>query len=170
MKVTAREEFGLRLLTRMARGYAQGLPVSTQELADEENLSIQFVSKLMQLLKDGGLVTAVRGRNGGYTLSRDPRAIMLDEAMTVLGGRLFDSEYCSTWAAEGETCAHQGTCALRPVWGTVELLLSAALRRISLADLLESERELLARLAGAREETASGEAPTPGAAAHFSPR
>jgi len=110
---------------------------------------------------------------------------MLDEAMTVLGGRLFDSEYCSTWAEEGGTCAHQGTCALRPVWGTVELLLSAALRRISLADLLESERELLARqsgsaskgdvfaparLAGAREETASGEAPTPGAAAHFSPR
>jgi DNA-binding transcriptional ArsR family regulator len=78
MKVTAQEEYGLRCLVQVARGHAQGRSLSITEIAQGEGLSTPYVGKILAVLRKGGLVTAARGRSGGYTLTRNPRAITLD--------------------------------------------------------------------------------------------
>ncbi len=170
MKVTAQEEFGLRCLLQMARAWQKDQPVSAQEIGEAEGISVQIAGKILLVLKANGLASAVRGRKGGYQLSRDPRAITLDEVLTILGGRLFDSEYCSTHSGqgEGEDCVHAGSCTLRPIWGSIELMVSSVLRQVSLADLLDEEQRLRASLSRSAIEALAGRpGPIPARAGHL---
>jgi len=147
MKVTALEEYGLRCLVQLTRAYnAQG-HLTIPEIAEAEGLSTPYVGKILSTLRSGGLVASVRGRTGGFALSRPPRAITLDEALTVLGGRLFSSHYCDKFQdTEGESCMHSEDCTLRSVWGSIELIVGSVLKRMSLADLVEGEQEMRASL------------------------
>lgn len=142
MKVTAQEEYGLRCLVQLARAHAGRKTLTIPEIAESEKISGPYAGKLLAVLKQGGLVGAVRGRAGGYTLTRDPRAITLDEVLTVLGGRMFTSEYCSQFPGSETNCVHTDECNIRSIWGSVELVLCSVFKRMTLADLIGTDREL----------------------------
>src|SRR5262245_52149104 len=93
MKVTAQEEYGLRCLVQVAAQPATE-PITLTEIARREGMSVPHVAKLMGLLRHAGLVDSVRGRSGGYVLTRPPERISVYEALEGLGERLFDAEYC----------------------------------------------------------------------------
>ena len=65
MKITAIEEYGLRCMILLARNNA---PMSLPEISDAEGLSIPYAAKLLGILRKADLVSAERGRNGGYRL------------------------------------------------------------------------------------------------------
>src|SRR5271165_5441788 len=98
MKITAQEEYGLRCLLRLARVH-RGLPLTIPEIAAAENLSVPYVGKLLTVLRQAGLIDSVRGRTGGYHLSRPPAEIHLGAVMRTLGEPLFeDPGYCDRHA------------------------------------------------------------------------
>ena len=142
MQVSIQEEYGLRILTQLSSAFQSAESLSIQDIANAEGLSVQVVGRIMVVLKDSGLAEQVKGNKREFVLSRNPRAITLDEALTVLGGRLFDSAYCSDHAGSEDNCVHSCGCTLRPVWGHIELVVSSVLKRISLADLLEDEAQI----------------------------
>jgi len=144
MKVTAQEEYGLRCLMQLTRARADNQALTAAEIAAAEGLATPFVGKILAALKHGGLATQAKGGNRSWSLSRNPNAIMLDEVLSVLGGRLFTGAYCDKHTGKREDCVHIGACNVRPVWGALELLVSSILRRISLADLMGSESAIRA--------------------------
>jgi len=139
MKVTAQEEYGLRCLIQLAQARSENRSLTIGEIASSEGLATAFVGKILATLKSGGLVTQERGGHRGYNLSRNANAIMLDEVLTILGGRLFTGAYCDEHTGKRDDCVHLSACNIRPVWGSLELIVSSVLRRISLAELLGSE-------------------------------
>lgn len=153
MKVTAQEEYGLRCLVQLAKSFGAPTPLTIPDIAAAEGLSSPYVGKLMTALRAGGLVSSVRGRSGGYTLSRNPRAVTLDEALTVLGGRLFAGSYCDRYHGSHDNCVHTCDCAIRPVWGSIELIVGNVLKRMTLADLIEPEKTMRSNLSGAMNES-----------------
>jgi Rrf2 family protein len=153
MKVTAQEEYGLRCLIQLAKCQAEGVTLTIPEISAAEGLSGPYVGKLMSVLRNGGLVTGVRGRSGGYTLSRNPRAITLDEVLTILGGRLFTSNYCDKYHGSLENCVHTDDCTIRSVWGSIELILGSVLKRMTLADLIATQEVMRESLSAALRET-----------------
>ncbi len=144
MKITAQEEYGLRCLLRFARtGVGQSLTIP--EIAAAEGLSAPYVAKLLAILRQGGLIESVRGRNGGYRLTAEPAALGLGSALLVLGQPLFDDPgYCERHAGTEEAgpCVHRESCTLRALWCALEHWMRQALNRISLADLLQDETHI----------------------------
>jgi Rrf2 family protein len=159
MKVTAQEEYGLRCLVQLARAHASRRTLTIPEIAQSEKISGPYAGKLLSVLRQGGLVSGVRGRAGGYSLTRDPRAITLDEVLTVLGGRLFTSEYCSQFPGSDTSCVHTDDCNIRSVWGSVELVLCCVFKRMTLADMIGTEQELRDSLTAALRDSVA-ERPT----------
>lgn len=158
MKVSPQEEFGVRILLQLARASQTPDGISIQAIADAEGMSVQVVGRLMVTLKDAGLVAESKGSKREFSLTRNPRAITLDEALTVLGGRLFDSAYCEEHAGvDAASCVHTCGCTLRPVWGYIELIVSSVLKRISLADLLEDEANIRTNIPRFIQESLSKE-------------
>ena len=142
MQLQATEEYGLRCLLRVA-GAADLEPVSISQIARAEGLSPEYTAKLMRRLRLGGLVTSVRGAEGGYRLARSATQISVWDALQVLGGEFFPESFCPGHCGNRERCAHTSDCALRALWRTVQQTLRATLGGIVLSDLGRDERSML---------------------------
>ncbi|HRN47670.1 MAG TPA: Rrf2 family transcriptional regulator, partial [Niabella sp.] len=67
MKITAQEEYGLRILIRLAGNQdAEGL--SIPQLSESEGLSSHYVAKLCRILRMAELINSTPGNKGGYVL------------------------------------------------------------------------------------------------------
>jgi Rrf2 family protein len=140
MKLSSQEEIGLRCLVQLASREPGG-SASIHEVARAEGLTPAYVAKVLGVLRRGGLVIASRGRDGGYALARPAGDIALSEALTVLGGRLYDTAFCAAHAGApaGGRCAHDGNCSIRPVIVGLDRLVQDALSRVTLKSLVRSE-------------------------------
>src|SRR5262245_41677543 len=147
MKLTSQEEYGLRCILSLARQEklavlegSFGRPSSTiAQIAEREGLSAEYVGKLMGVLTRAGLVESVRGRNGGYRLSRPPAEICVSEALAALGGKLYrPAETCDRFSGELSFCVHSPTCSIRSLWSGLQLMIDYVLSRTTLEDLVST--------------------------------
>ncbi len=144
MKVTAQEEYGLRCILQLAQHFSHG-PVTGRQIAESEGLSVDYVSKLLMILRRADLVRSERGIKGGYALAREPRTITLGEIMRALGTddevvlTSPDSHMCDHFSGQMEACVHLNACAVRPIWTVLSRYLSNVLDHITLMDLLQEE-------------------------------
>ncbi len=146
MKYSSQEDYGLRCLLQVARASGKGESLSIPEISELEGLTPTHVAKLLMLLRRGGFIQSTRGQSGGYTLARPATEIFLGETLAVLGGRLYDGEFCSRHAGIHTVCAHAPACSVRSVWEIVQTAVDEVLDRISLADLLEKGEAMNADL------------------------
>src|SRR5467141_3572097 len=139
MRLTSQEEYGLRCLLRVARGQES---MTTPEIAVREGLTQAHVHKLMRLLRRGGLVKSVRGRNGGYQLARPAEQISVGSVLAALGGNLYTREFCGQHKGVELVCVRNRDCAIRAVWIAIDQAVQNALGKTKLSDLLRSEPEM----------------------------
>ena len=165
MKISSQEEYGLRCLLRLARA-EEGQSLTIPEIAASEGMSAPYVAKILSVLRQAGLIESVRGRSGGYRLAGTPADVSLGSVLRVLGEPLFDEPtYCQRHAgpeADGH-CVHHDGCTLRALWQTLEHWMRLTLDRITLADLLQSERRVTELLRSHLADTvfAPSESPPP---------
>ena len=142
MKLSAQEEYGLRCLLRLG-AQGDGTSLTIPEISRAEGISPEYVAKLMRILRRGGLVTSARGATGGYTLSRHADKITAGEALTLLGGRLFESDFCERHAGAESLCTHSIDCSIRSLWQALQTAVDQVLTRTTLKDLSCSEPEMV---------------------------
>lgn len=141
MKLSSQEEYGLRCLLRIARA-GEGASLTLPEISEAEGISASYAAKLMRLLVRGGFVTSARGQAGGYTLSRPAEKIVIGEVLALLGGRLFDPEFCATHSGVEDECTHTVDCSIRSLWRAVQIVVDYVLDRTTLRELVASEQEM----------------------------
>jgi Rrf2 family protein len=148
MKVTAQEEYGLRCILQLARHYGEE-PMVSRTIADQEGLSVDYVTKLLMGLRRADLVQSVRGTRGGFVLTRAPRTISVGAVMRALSaeeGLVLtspQSHLCDHFSGQLESCIHLGGCGIRPVWIILSQYISGMLDQISLMDLLQDEAQVM---------------------------
>ncbi len=135
MKLTAQEEYGLRCLLQVARA-ARAESITIAEIAERESLTFAYVAKLMRLLREAGFVTSIRGKSGGYRLTKPADELRINEVIDGLGEHLNDGCKCGRYKGKSEECVHAGDCATRALWTAADQLLHAFLANWTLADLL----------------------------------
>ena len=146
MHITTLEEYGIRCALQLARFSAdnESQAIRASQIADVEGLSTDYVAKIMQIFRKTGLVTSVRGHQGGFILSRDSKDVSLKDVMDCLqakGKTSNDEEFCDLYKGLNEECAHNCDCPLRPVWTIHFTYFDEVLGAVSLKDLLVKEEE-----------------------------
>ena len=68
MKITAQEEYGLRILIRIA-GCKDAEGMSIPQLSEAEGISSHYVAKLTRMLRMEGFINSRPGNKGGYILA-----------------------------------------------------------------------------------------------------
>lgn len=68
-----------------------GKKLSAGEIARKINASENHLSKVLQRLGKSGLVSAIRGPGGGFTLSKGPREISFLDIYEAIEGRVAES-------------------------------------------------------------------------------
>src|SRR5262249_39419046 len=107
-----------------------------------EGVSQAYTAKLLRELRKGGFVTAARGKEGGYALSRPAAEIVIGDVMTTLGGRLFESNFCESHSGSAAICTRSVDCSVRSLWRAVQVAVDQVLSKATLQDLLQNEAEM----------------------------
>lgn len=145
MKITAQEEYGLRILIRIARcADAEGL--SIPQLSEAEGISPHYAAKLARQLRLAGFLNSTPGQKGGYILSRPVTEININQVLKALGGALFESGFCENHNGMVKLCTNSVDCSARSLWKLVQLAVDQVLNNISLADLCGKEDDALVKL------------------------
>src|SRR2546423_11336547 len=110
MRLSAQEEYGLRCLLQVAREPEGAL--TTPQLAEREGLGAAHVHKLMRLLRRGGLVKSVRGRNGGYQLVRPAGQISVGSVLRAPRSHLYSRGFCGQHKGVELVCVANNGCGL----------------------------------------------------------
>lgn len=142
MKITSLEEYGFRCMLLLAQ-CSPGESLTLPEFQVREGISVPYAAKLLLVLKQAGLVKAVRGRNGGYTLTRPPERILLKEIFDALGQPVFSSTHCDKHSGLLDICAHADDCKVRNIWKSFDSVVSQLFDRITLADIASGKPEIL---------------------------
>ena len=143
MKLSSHEEYGLRCLLQVAQKGTSG-SATIPEISRHEGISIAYVAKLMRILRQSGFVKAARGKTGGYTLALPPERIYVGDALTLLGGRIYEDDFCNLHTGNLTSCAHSTDCSIRSLWRAVQGAVDSILRKTTIRDLLRSDYDTVA--------------------------
>ena len=132
MKVSAKEQYGLRAMVELARQYGSG-PVSLSEVAQAQDISLDYLEQVVPALRNAGLLNSTRGAKGGYELARSPDRISIGQVLRALDGNILPVRCAGDECREA--CARTDDCGARTVWQTVHDQVEHTLDSMLLADL-----------------------------------
>lgn len=138
MKITAQEEYGLRLLIRIA-SCRDHSGMSIPQLSDAEGLTSHYVAKLTRTLRIGGFINSTPGYKGGYVLAVPAKEININQVLKTLGGALFDKDFCASHTGALKMCTNSVDCSSRSMWQMVQSIIDQFLDKITLHDLVNPE-------------------------------
>ena len=140
MKITAQEEYGLRILIRIA-GCKDKAGLSIPQLSETEGLSSHYVAKLTRVLRMGGFINSTPGLKGGYVLAKPAKEIGIKHVLKVLGGVLFDQDFCGQHAGSLKLCTNSVDCSARSLWQMIQFTVDQLLDKITLHELANPEKQ-----------------------------
>jgi Rrf2 family cysteine metabolism transcriptional repressor len=135
MKVSAKEQYGLRVMAELADRYGEG-PVSLSEVAHAQGLSLDYLEQIVPALRDAGLLNSTRGAKGGYELTRPSDEITVGDVLRALDGDILPVLCVSE--SDARPCVRGDTCAARTVWQTIRDRVIETLDGMTLADIRQT--------------------------------
>jgi Rrf2 family protein len=118
-------EYGIQAVLYLA-AREKGTLVSAEEISKVLKIPREFISKILQSLRESGLILSSKGKSGGFTLAKDPsRVKLLDVVAAIDGLDMFDD--CVLGFPE---CTPTHPCPVHDIWGTL---------RTQAYDMLNSE-------------------------------
>ena len=95
---------------------------SAREIAEQYDIPIELMAKVLQRLVRGGLLASHHGTRGGYQLARMPTQISVADVIQAIDGPVSVTA-CST---EDSQCDQYAKCNVRdPLWRVRERILTA---------------------------------------------
>lgn len=126
-------EYAIRVLSYLYRFREKSHSVAF--LHKELSLPYKYLTKLMTELQKKELVSASRGRDGGFTLKRDASTIYLAQILEASGEPL-ESKRCILGFPE---CDAKNPCALHNQWLKPKSIIEEMLQNTSLATLVDTK-------------------------------
>lgn len=135
MKLSTRGRYGTRALLDIALHQGEE-PVPLRNIAQRQQISLQYLEHLITPLIAGGMIRSTRGARGGVWLAKRPQEIKLSEVMKLLEGSMAPVECVDN----PEVCLRSESCATRDVWGELKRVMDSVLESTTLQDLVERQK------------------------------
>lgn len=143
MKITYKGDYAIKSLLYLAARYIRENGCDSysqiQEISKDQDIPEKFLEQILLALKNAGFVKSLRGKNGGYTIAKNPENIKLGEIIRLIDGPLAPISCVSRSAYQA--CDFEARCVLKPIWARVNDAISDVVDHISFRQLVEMEQE-----------------------------
>ena len=136
MKLSTKGRYGARAMLELALNYKKG-PVILSDISRRQEISAKYLERIMNLLVSSGLVRSERGKNGGFTLAREPSKITLGQIVRVTEGSLS----VVNCVDDKKICKRSGDCVMLQIWSGLTDTINKQLNSITLKDIAEMHLE-----------------------------
>ncbi len=134
MLISTRGRYALRVMTDLAACPPEDY-VPLRTIAQRQGISEKYLETIIKLLVRAKLLSGLRGKGGGYRLTRPPDQYTVGEVL-----RLTEDTLAPVACLEGGGCPRAAVCPTLPVWQGLDQAISSYLDRITLADLVRQAR------------------------------
>ena len=130
MKLSTKGRYGVKAMVELAINYG-GAPLSIKTISKRQNISEYYLEQLFSPLRKAKLITSIRGAQGGYVLSREPKDITVAVIMYVLEGPIEIAE-----CIDGVSCDNLDCCATRLLWAKIKNSIDDVMKSVTLQDIV----------------------------------
>lgn len=139
MRLSTRGRYGLKAMFQLALHYGEG-PIPLNQIADKQRLSENYLEQLFSTLRKEGLLSSVRGAQGGYMLAKSPEEIKVGDILRSLEGNMAPADCVMD---EYTDCSRDEFCVTRTVWMKIKDSIDEVIDSITLQDMVNDENKLL---------------------------
>jgi len=132
MLVSTKGRYALRVMLELAQSQPDAyMPLPL--IAQRQGISEKYLESIIAILSRAGLVEGLRGKGGGYRLTRSSANYSVGEIL-----RLTEGSLAPVTCLEGaeNPCPRAGECTTLPMWQKLDDMINTYLDSISLSDLL----------------------------------
>ena len=130
--VSTKGRYALRVMLELAQSQPDAyMPLPL--IAQRQGISEKYLESIIAILSRAGLVEGLRGKGGGYRLTRSSANYSVGEIL-----RLTEGSLAPVTCLEGaeNPCPRAGECTTLPMWQKLDDLINTYLDSVSLSDLL----------------------------------
>ena len=132
MMVSTRGRYALRVMVDLAE-HGDGSFIAMKEVAERQGVSLKYLERILPPLVEEKLIEGMRGKGGGYRLTREPDEYTLGEILRVTEGDLAPVACLECGAAP---CSRASDCRTLPMWKELDAVITQYLESKTLADLV----------------------------------
>lgn len=136
MKLSTKSRYGARAMLDLALHY-RDKPVLLKDIAIRQEISLKYLDRILSSLKAAGLVKSLRGARGGFTLTKPPAKITINEIVEALEGPLELVECVNN----KDFCHRINICVTRDIWSELGKVMGTVLKTTSLEDLVIRDKK-----------------------------
>ena len=133
MKLSSKGRYAVMALTDMAR-FNQKEPISLRDISLRQGISLVYLEQLFLKLKKNNVVKSIRGKKGGYILSRNSSDIKISDIFFAVEEKVktVGCEKHSTKGCNGRSAK----CISHNLWDELEVYINNFFQQRSLSDLI----------------------------------
>lgn len=136
MIVSTKGRYALRVMIDLAEHQAERY-VPLKEVAARQDISEKYLENILKVLVQNGFMEGLRGKGGGYRLTRSPDQYTVAEILLLTEGSLAPVS-CLTPGAPA--CERMANCRTYTMWKGLNDLIADYFGKITLADLAAPEQ------------------------------
>jgi len=138
MPISQKSQYAVRAVFELAKRQERGA-TKISDIAKAQAIPQRFLENILHHLKDGGFVESVRGKDGGYLLTRSAKDLSVGEILRFIEGPLSPVD-CKIGGKKGP-CSMYGRCTFLPLWERAEKALEEVYDGTSFQELVVQEAD-----------------------------
>lgn len=134
MLVSTKGRYALRVMIDLAEHPTDGY-TPLKLIAERQGISEKYLESIIKLLVRARLLTGLRGKGGGYRLTRSPEEYTVGSIL-----RLTEDSLAPVACLEpgAKTCEHASECRTLTLWKGLDKVINDYLDNITIADLIHT--------------------------------
>ena len=129
--ISTKGRYALRVMVDLAE-QSQDIYVPLSEIAARQGISEKYLEIILKILVKENLLKGLRGKGGGYKLTRSPAEYTVGEILELAEGTLAT---VACLKKNAEPCSRSAACRTLPMWREFDAMVHDYFYRISLEDL-----------------------------------
>ena len=135
MLISTKGRYALRVMIDLAEHQTEGF-VPLKVIADRQEISEKYLESIIKLLVKAKLLNGVRGKGGGYQLTKSPEQYTIGSILRLTEDSLAPVSCLESGA---NACPRAAECRTLPLWQGLNKVISDYLDNITVADLMQRD-------------------------------
>ena len=137
MMISTKGRYALRVMIDIAEHQHDGY-IPLKEIAARQEISEKYLEAIVKSLVKERYLQGLRGKSGGYRLTRHPREYTTEAILKLTEGSMLPISCVTT---ESNPCPRATKCTTLPFWQGLQEVIEDYLRNVTLEDLAIQQKE-----------------------------
>ena len=130
--ISKKARYALRVMIDLAQNQQDGY-IPLKDIAARQDISEKYLEIILKTLVKGKIIKGLRGKGGGYMLTRSPEEYVIGEIIELTEGPLAP---VACMLPDADPCPRKDTCMTLPLWQKYDSVIHDFFYNITLEDVL----------------------------------